>query len=123
MNETMNMAGFEQSVREGAYFQWENEGRPMGRHVEHWLTSESAIRAEWSEAATQDAAAPAEAAGVAEIVVPAVAVAADIIAPQAPAAKPKKASPKAKAAAPRKTKPATTVRRRPALQEISATLQ
>jgi hypothetical protein len=26
----------DQSTREAAYFLWENEGRPEGKHLEHW---------------------------------------------------------------------------------------
>jgi hypothetical protein len=27
----------QQAIREAAYFLWENEGRPEGKELEHWL--------------------------------------------------------------------------------------
>ena len=46
MNASMIIPGFEQRVRERAYHLWESEGRPSGRHAEHWLVSEQAALAE-----------------------------------------------------------------------------
>ena len=37
MNASMITPSFEQRVRERAYHLWESEGRPSGRHAEHWL--------------------------------------------------------------------------------------
>lgn len=36
----------EQQIRERAYAIWEREGRPAGRHLEHWATAEQEIKAE-----------------------------------------------------------------------------
>ena len=44
MNESAQFSGFHQGVRERAYALWEREGRPFGRHVEHWRVSEEAAR-------------------------------------------------------------------------------
>ena len=33
----------EQAVRERAYAIWEEEGRPEGRHLDHWLRAEAEI--------------------------------------------------------------------------------
>ena len=33
----------EQAVRERAYAIWEEEGRPGGRHLDHWLRAEAEI--------------------------------------------------------------------------------
>ncbi len=33
----------EQAIRERAYFLWEDEGRPDGKHLEHWLRAEIEI--------------------------------------------------------------------------------
>lgn len=30
----------EQAIRERAYLLWEEEGRPYGKHLEHWLRAE-----------------------------------------------------------------------------------
>ncbi len=38
----------EQRVRERAYAIWESEGRPQGRHREHWWRAEREILAELS---------------------------------------------------------------------------
>jgi len=35
--------GKEQAIRERAYAIWEEEGRPEGRHVDHWLRAEAEI--------------------------------------------------------------------------------
>jgi hypothetical protein len=34
----------EQRIRERAYFIWEQEGRPDGRGLDHWLQAEYAIK-------------------------------------------------------------------------------
>ena len=42
MNEAMDPWGdpiFEQSVRETAYFLWEQDGRPAGREQEYWFAA------------------------------------------------------------------------------------
>jgi hypothetical protein len=36
----------EQAIREKAYFLWEKEGRPVGKHLEHWLRAEIDIDTE-----------------------------------------------------------------------------
>ena len=36
-------AAREQAIRERAYVIWEEEGRPQGRHLEHWLQAETEI--------------------------------------------------------------------------------
>jgi hypothetical protein len=46
MNASMIFPTFEQRVRERAYHLWESEGRPSGRHAEHWLVSEQKMLAE-----------------------------------------------------------------------------
>ena len=51
MSENIDIPGFEQRVRDRAYAMWENEGRPFGRHVEHWRLSEAATIAELTTAA------------------------------------------------------------------------
>jgi hypothetical protein len=33
----------EQAIRERAYAIWEDEGRPEGRHLDHWLRAEAEI--------------------------------------------------------------------------------
>ena len=33
----------EQAIRERAYAIWEEQGRPEGRHLEHWLRAEAEI--------------------------------------------------------------------------------
>jgi hypothetical protein len=33
----------EQAIRERAYAIWEEEGRPEGRHLDHWLAAEAEI--------------------------------------------------------------------------------
>ncbi len=33
----------EQAIRERAYSRWEEEGRPDGKHLEHWLRAEMEI--------------------------------------------------------------------------------
>jgi hypothetical protein len=33
----------EQAIRERAYAIWEEEGRPEGRHLDHWLRAEAEI--------------------------------------------------------------------------------
>jgi hypothetical protein len=33
----------EQAIRERAYVIWEEEGRPEGRHLDHWLRAEAEI--------------------------------------------------------------------------------
>ena len=38
-------------MRERAYHLWESEGRPSGRHAEHWLASELAMLAEFDDVA------------------------------------------------------------------------
>ena len=34
----------EQAIRERAYAIWEEEGRPEGRHLDHWLRAEAEIK-------------------------------------------------------------------------------
>ena len=46
MNASMILPAFEERVRERAYHLWESEGRPAGRHAEHWRVSELATLAE-----------------------------------------------------------------------------
>jgi Protein of unknown function (DUF2934) len=58
MNASMIYSGFEQRVRERAYHLWEGEGRPSGRHAEHWLASEQATLAEIVTAPTSTPAKP-----------------------------------------------------------------
>jgi len=36
----MVRADEDKATREAAYFLWENEGRPDGRAMEHWLSAE-----------------------------------------------------------------------------------
>jgi hypothetical protein len=36
-------AAREQAIRERAYTNWEEEGRPEGRHLDHWLRAEAEI--------------------------------------------------------------------------------
>lgn len=38
--------GSDQQIRERAYAMWEREGRPAGRHLEHWAAAEREIKAE-----------------------------------------------------------------------------
>jgi hypothetical protein len=33
----------ENAIRERAYLLWENEGRPDGKHLEHWLRAEGEV--------------------------------------------------------------------------------
>ena len=33
----------ERTIHERAYFLWEEEGRPNGKHLEHWLRAETEI--------------------------------------------------------------------------------
>jgi Protein of unknown function (DUF2934) len=33
----------EQAIRERAYAIWEEEGRPEGRHLDHWLRAEAEV--------------------------------------------------------------------------------
>ena len=33
----------EEAIRERAYLIWEEEGRPEGRHLDHWLRAEAEI--------------------------------------------------------------------------------
>ncbi len=33
----------ERTIRERAYILWEEEGRPNGKHLEHWLRAETEI--------------------------------------------------------------------------------
>jgi hypothetical protein len=40
----------EHAVRERAYEIWENEGRPHGRDLEHWLSAEQQVSGKNSEA-------------------------------------------------------------------------
>jgi Protein of unknown function (DUF2934) len=35
----------EQAIRERAYAMWEEEGRPEGQHLQHWLRAEAEINA------------------------------------------------------------------------------
>ena len=37
------MSQHEDAIRKRAYFIWEGEGRPHGKHLEHWLRAESEI--------------------------------------------------------------------------------
>ena len=37
------MSQYEDAIRKRAYFIWEGEGRPHGKHLEHWLRAESEI--------------------------------------------------------------------------------
>jgi hypothetical protein len=62
MNASMIYSGFEQRVRERAYHLWESEGRPSGRHAEHWLASEQATLAEIVTAPSSKPAKPKAAA-------------------------------------------------------------
>jgi hypothetical protein len=39
------MSEAEALIRQQAYFLWEADGRPIGRHVEHWERARSARRA------------------------------------------------------------------------------
>jgi hypothetical protein len=110
----MDITGFEQCVRERAYYLWESEGRPVGRHEQHWFLSEAALRAELALATADSIVAEPKIE-----LAPALAK---------PAAKPKatpaltKPAEKAKAAAaPRKKKPA--VAKRLTSNAISTTLQ
>jgi len=41
-------AANEQAIRERAYAIWEEEGRPGGRHLDHWLRAEAEINLSWS---------------------------------------------------------------------------
>lgn len=41
----------EMEVRCRAFFIWENEGRPEGKHLEHWQRATSEVEAERSQAA------------------------------------------------------------------------
>ena len=120
MSDNIDIAEFEQRVRLRAYWLWEAEGRPVGRHVEHWLLSEAAERAEC-------AAAPAEAAVVAFTEAPAAAPEAApaaisvIETPKAKVAAAKKSAAKAKTARASKKTIAAANRSAPA-HEISAGL-
>ena len=58
MDHAMDIASFEQRVRDRAYALWENEGRPSGRDAEHWRLSEEATLAEMMEAVPAIAAKP-----------------------------------------------------------------
>ena len=51
MNHAIDVTGFEERVRCRAYALWEIEGRPFGRHAEHWRASEAATLAELTVAA------------------------------------------------------------------------
>ena len=46
MNQAVITPDIEQRVRDRAYAIWESEGRPFGRHVEHWAVSLEATLAE-----------------------------------------------------------------------------
>jgi Protein of unknown function (DUF2934) len=37
------MSQHEDAIRKRAYFIWEGEGRPQGKHLAHWLRAESEI--------------------------------------------------------------------------------
>ncbi len=54
----------EDDVRARAYALWENEGRPEGRHLEHWLrASEEAAGSQSAASPRKAVAAPRNAAG------------------------------------------------------------
>jgi hypothetical protein len=36
----------QQVIKERSYFIWEGEGRPHGRHLDHWLMAEAEVRGE-----------------------------------------------------------------------------
>jgi hypothetical protein len=38
------MCDLEQEIREYAYQLWEEQGRPHGREIEHWLKAERSVR-------------------------------------------------------------------------------
>src|SRR4051794_20584922 len=99
MNTVMDIIGFEQRVRERAYFLWENEGRGHGRDVEHWLICEEATRAELTAPAREEAAHVEAAAEPALIEAPIPPKAKSAPAPIKAAAKPKAAPRKKKIAA------------------------
>jgi hypothetical protein len=58
MNDAMTTDMFEELVRARAYALWESEGRPFGRHAEHWRASEEEARAELALASVANAAKP-----------------------------------------------------------------
>ena len=60
MSEHLDM-NLEETVRIGAYYLWEQDGRPFGREIEHWTASEEAISREMTAApaAEEVIAAPA----------------------------------------------------------------
>jgi hypothetical protein len=106
MMKSMDIAEFEQRVRERAYALWESEGRQHGRHEQHWLICEAAIRAELASAPAEAivVAATVEAAPVEIAPAPAeIAPAKRAVRPKAALATEKPAAKKA-AAAPRKKK-------------------
>ena len=35
----------QQAIQERSYTIWEREGRPLGRHFEHWVQAEAELRA------------------------------------------------------------------------------
>jgi hypothetical protein len=49
---TESTAGQDEKVRARAYMIWETEGRPDGKHLEHWHQAERAIAAEPLETST-----------------------------------------------------------------------
>jgi hypothetical protein len=52
----------EQQIRECAYAIWENEGRPHGKHLEHWERAKALVAAEQSALRTRGRIAPERAA-------------------------------------------------------------
>jgi hypothetical protein len=62
MNESANVSGIEQRVRERAYAIWEREGRPFGREIDHWRISEQTTLAELTVTAPARKASKAKAA-------------------------------------------------------------
>jgi len=48
----------EQAIRERAYSIWEEEGRPDGKHLEHWRRAEHEVNSA-GEASENNAVAPA----------------------------------------------------------------
>jgi hypothetical protein len=112
MSENIDIAEYEQRVRNRAYDIWESEGRPNGRHVEHWMQSEAAESAEPLVALAEAAVAAPEAAP---------ATLATIEMPKAAVAAPKK--PAAKAKAPRTNKkPIAASKHSTPVHELSAGL-
>ena len=115
MSDNIDIAEYEQRVRLRAYWLWESEGRPGGRHVEHWLIAETAER----EPAVAEAAVAPEA--VVAAPEPAPSAIAIPETPKAAVAAPKKPAAKTKAAKASK-KPIAAAKRNAPSHEISAGL-